>query len=470
MRRRLRRLARWGLVTLAGAACPIMAADAPRRPVPDAAAVAGAEKLVKELYAREFADRTPAGRTALAEKLRKTAAETADDPVARFVLLRESANVWASTGDVTTAFKVIDELSAAYEYDARPAKADALHKAAPAVTAPALAMLMAESAVALCADAMAADEYELAARAIAIAEPAARRSGDSAILADVRARSDELRRIQVQLPKVRQARQTLQERPDDPAANLVVGEFHCFVKGDWDAGLSALAKGTDPALKALATLDATTAAEPAAQVETADAWWNAAERQAPVTRRRMRERAAWWYDRALPQLTGLKKAAAERRIAEAEGQGQGARPVAPTYLASLTPADFKGQHKFGQVGGGTRQAVVVGGRPSPNGLITHPKASGEARTTYRLDGKYRVLEGAVSINDSAGNRGRSTTPLTFKVIADGKTLWASKPLQHSTEVERFRVNVARARELVLVVECPRTDESAHAAWIEPLLK
>ncbi|MBI3877243.1 MAG: hypothetical protein HY300_15015, partial [Verrucomicrobia bacterium] len=40
--------------------------------------------------------------------------------------------------------------------------------------------------------------------------------------------------------------------PDDPGANLAVGQFLCFVKGDWESGLPLLAKSDDNVLKTLA--------------------------------------------------------------------------------------------------------------------------------------------------------------------------------------------------------------------------
>ena len=44
----------------------------------------------------------------------------------------------------------------------------------------------------------------------------------------------------------------LSKSPDDSAANLELGRFYCFDRGDWEKGLSMLALGSDAALKKVA--------------------------------------------------------------------------------------------------------------------------------------------------------------------------------------------------------------------------
>ena len=45
---------------------------------------------------------------------------------------------------------------------------------------------------------------------------------------------------------------TLARTPEDPVANSQMGQFLCFVKGNWDLGLRFIAKGSDAALKSIA--------------------------------------------------------------------------------------------------------------------------------------------------------------------------------------------------------------------------
>jgi hypothetical protein len=111
--------------------------------------------------------------------------------------------------------------------------------------------------------------------------------------------------------------QTLRRDPNDPKANLTAGRFLCFTSGDWAAGLPLLTKGSDATLKALAQGELSKPSEPEDMAKVADDWWAIPEKGAGgVTQAQARRRAAFWYQAALPRLKGLKKTAAEARLAE----------------------------------------------------------------------------------------------------------------------------------------------------------
>ncbi len=101
--------------------------------------------------------------------------------------------------------------------------------------------------------------------------------------------------------------------PDDAAAHLTLGKFECFVLGNWDEGLGHLAQGADATLKAAAALELQAPGE-ASPLQIGDAWWDAAEADAP-DRDALRAHAARWYRRE-GKLTGLKKTRVEKRLAE----------------------------------------------------------------------------------------------------------------------------------------------------------
>ena len=54
---------------------------------------------------------------------------------------------------------------------------------------------------------------------------------------------------------VKAAQLTLEKTPDNPAANLVLGKYFSFVKGDWAKGVPMLALGKDEDFSALAKQD-----------------------------------------------------------------------------------------------------------------------------------------------------------------------------------------------------------------------
>jgi hypothetical protein len=110
--------------------------------------------------------------------------------------------------------------------------------------------------------------------------------------------------------------ETLKKQPDDPDANLGAGKYLCFVKRDWPRGLPHLVKGSDPTLESLAEADLARPGEALKQVKLADRWRKFAESQPGLTKRGILLRAEYWWQRALPNLSGLHKVEAERSLAE----------------------------------------------------------------------------------------------------------------------------------------------------------
>jgi hypothetical protein len=108
--------------------------------------------------------------------------------------------------------------------------------------------------------------------------------------------------------------------------------------------------------------------------------------------------------------------------------------------------------------------------PFEHGVYLHPptsKSSGEA--SYRLEGGYKRLRGAVGIRDDRVFR-RSMSPLTFRLLGDGKELWRSRAaLQTAGEWEAFDVDLTGVDQLTLKVDCPGFHTGAHAAWLDPIL-
>lgn len=104
-----------------------------------------------------------------------------------------------------------------------------------------------------------------------------------------------------------------------------------------------------------------------------------------------------------------------------------------------------------------------------HGVFLHPPTvRSSAQASYALDGGYARLSGAVGVADHKFRR--SMSPLTFKILADGKELWSSQTqLQKCGQWEAFDVDVAGVKELTLLVDCPRLHTGAHGVWLDPKL-
>ena len=121
----------------------------------------------------------------------------------------------------------------------------------------------------------------------------------------------------------------------------------------------------------------------------------------------------------------------------------------------------KGSHGFGPV------EVAVKGVKAKHALSLHPPRNGTAHVVYSLRQQYSQFTGDVAISDAGATP--SESPLTFKILGDGKEIWKSKPLRERGESQSFSVAIQRVQEMKLVVDCPSGNGFAYAVWINPLV-
>lgn len=290
-----------------------------RLAVPDKEARQEAEKKIREIFGREFADaRDPEKKAALAAKLFMQGQETTDDPVARFVLMRLACEMSADAGELTAPLDMVDRMQQLYDVDPLAIKAYLLEKVVgsmqPGAKPAATSQQVVDTAMQLIDEAVATDDFTVAGRFAKAAAAVARKSKDTALLREVTTRNRELDRQKQRFTAAKNALEVLAEDPADAAANLTAGRYYCFDSGNWEKGLPMLAKGNDPVLLKLAERDLATPEDPATQVELADGWWELAEKQPSLIKPAMQARAAYWYSRAVPALAGLDKTRVEKRL------------------------------------------------------------------------------------------------------------------------------------------------------------
>ena len=102
----------------------------------------------------------------------------------------------------------------------------------------------------------------------------------------------EIERLKKRYDAVGKAMKRLAADPADADANLAVGRWHCFIKGNWETGLPLLAKGKDPDLSAVAKQDLAAPKDPKAQMNLGDAWWTLAEKEVAPTKTAVQSRRA----------------------------------------------------------------------------------------------------------------------------------------------------------------------------------
>ncbi|HLJ95029.1 MAG TPA: protein kinase [Gemmataceae bacterium] len=435
--------------------------------VPDAGEQSQAEKVIKDLYKPEYARQRPAE---LADKLFRRAQQSKTEQVENYVLLREARDLAAQGGNARLAFHIIEEMEKRYTIDALEMKADTL-EACRRSASDLQCRVLAEMALGLIPEAVMDSNFDLAARLIHLGREAAKKSGVASVLARVDARDAEVKAHRREHERAEQARVTLQEQPDDAAANLLVGNYLCLVRGEWDEGLPLLARGNDPLLQSLAERDLALPVEANAQVEIGDGWWDKAEKETGLAKENLRGRAKFWYGQAVGRLSGLTKAKVEKRIGEAEKEttptNTAVRPTSlaaskPIFLFDLTQLSLKSANpdRFNQ------GVVTVQGERHSKALSLHPPANGVSQVIYGLGRQYSVFKATVAIEDTPQKQ-PSVTPLTFAVLADGKLRWTSQRLQKSGQTQECRLNVRGVNTLTLLVQCRGPNNRAFAVWVDP---
>ncbi len=282
-------------------------ANEPKAAVPDAAAQAAAAKTIQGIYRDDLKRSTsPEQKLDLARKLRTDGRGTADDPAGRYLLLKMARDLAAGAGDLELAGDVLDDMAECYEMDALEAKAELLIASSKSPQHPddCSAKLNA-----LADDAVAADRYDLAKKVIT----AALTLKDPALRKQTLIHQKEIAETETEFHKLKPTIDSLNNNADDPASNLAVGKFDCLVKGNFEAGLPLLAKGSDKALADLAKLELANPSDPAEQIKIADGWWDTGKRAA-------RLHAKGIYETVLPGLNGITRVKIEKRLQEMEAK------------------------------------------------------------------------------------------------------------------------------------------------------
>lgn len=332
------------------------AAEATKLAVPDEANVAAALANIREVYAEDLAESRPLGPT-LSKLL--SAARKSAKPASKYALLMAAEEKAVQARDFTEASDVIDERAEMFEVDALQGRLDMLREASK--TAGDANDEIYEFAVKVAGDAIDAERFDVATKAAALAghaaavldqqslakavrspfdanasgpgqsSPPARAAGS----ADVSRKGESAKQLRLAVSeckklhqKYEQARAEIEKTPDDQQALEVVGRYLCFVKGDWQGGLRALADGDEGTLRSLAERELALlldgGADPAKVFALAGDWWalaDAPRRSSDLPASAVatvKNHAAGIYERILDKITDpIEAELAKKRIAAA---------------------------------------------------------------------------------------------------------------------------------------------------------
>jgi serine/threonine protein kinase len=170
--------------------------------------------------------------------------------------------------------------------------------------------------LALADEATEADDYEEAERLAKIAQASTTAPTDLAAAAAARARVKEVAALREAYEAIPNAVRALGDKPHhDSDAHLALGRFYALAKGDWDRGLSMLARGSDAKLRTLAQTDLASPANAKATEELGDGYAAQATSESGAAKTNLWCRACYWYEQAEGKLSGPDRTRVQRKVA-----------------------------------------------------------------------------------------------------------------------------------------------------------
>jgi formylglycine-generating enzyme required for sulfatase activity len=309
-----------------------------RQPAPSLEVQQTVVREVDEVYETATA-KTPQEKSKLADKL-AALAEKPDKPEVRFVLWRRASELALEAGEPERMLKLVVRMAEDYELDVLTVQAKMLIRFADDANQADELQSLLKSAGKVIDVALAAEQFVLADELAMAVYRACQKSAGRPYRPEALQRHKDAAQARTRWEEIQKAQAALESNPDDAEAHATVGRWHCFVKGDWEAGLSHLAKGSDATLKALAERELAFPQSAEAQVDLADAWWDTAQQAKAETRTPLWLRAGYWYQQAQPQLTRvLTKTKVAMRLEEIAKLGHPI-PLAASKSPPLAVAPF----------------------------------------------------------------------------------------------------------------------------------
>ncbi|HWE97382.1 MAG TPA: hypothetical protein VG269_25715 [Tepidisphaeraceae bacterium] len=373
-------------VLFVGAASVLVGGDsqsvpAPKIAVPDAVAQRRASQELNSIYGDDIAKaKRPEAKAALAKKLLQAATETKDDPAAKYVILSTARDLAVGGDNADVTFDILSEL-AQYQIDGLKMETDVLAGMSRVTRGSQDALSLANRANSLVDEAISADRYALATQLAELAASWAKMAKNPDAIGQAGRRLDDVREIDSAFARSQKATATLSKTPNDPEASLSLGRFLAFQKGRWDAGLPMLAAGSDPDIKALAGSELANPAGKEKQVELADRWWAAAGKEKGLAQRQIRRHAARWYESALPNLTGLAKAKAEKRLNEIQSAPSASNAEWVDLLKLVKPERDAAAGKWAFEGAALQ--ISRGAAPSRMAIAVEPGKNYELQVEFQ---------------------------------------------------------------------------------------
>jgi WD40 repeat protein len=273
--------------------------------------------VLKEIDATYKVTDTPRSRPTelrdLSDQLLRQGMAARAEPARRFGFLTRARELAASAGEPDRAVEAVIELTRHFDVNGVPLKAEALERVSRSRPTVAAQGALLRQALLVFDEAIAVDDYKLAKQLLQLAQTTSRTLRPPPFGEAIRLRQGQLDHLEGEYRRLRPIVLRLDKNPNDPRANVEMGKFECFQKGEWARGLPMFVLGNDNSLASLAEKELDRPTDPGLQAKLGEDWLDYAP-DARTFRSRAAERANFWFRTALPGLSGSEKAQAEERL------------------------------------------------------------------------------------------------------------------------------------------------------------
>ncbi len=278
---------------------------------PDADQLRAATKLVMDVFREEFsAARTSAQKFTLANRLFREAVET-PGPHNRYALLHLAKGIYAELKEYDYVLAILDTLTQLFATDTSTETLAVLEEASSSTRgAPANRQLY-QTLQRRLNSALKADDYATALRLSKLMERVSGRTSNRELQASAKKLSKEIEEWSIRYEKIATNLTTGETSTASSETKTELGRYFCFLKGDWQTGLPLLNAGSDEKLREYASAELDSSSN---FITIGDQWWEFAEGLEEISGEIVRRHAAEWYDKGLPQLSGLQKSRVEKRL------------------------------------------------------------------------------------------------------------------------------------------------------------
>ncbi|MEX2185142.1 MAG: hypothetical protein WD875_00040 [Pirellulales bacterium] len=282
---------------------------------PDSQRADKATALLKDVYADDLGKAgDAAAKQKLAGKLLAFARDGDNDAAERFAAFQTARDLLIEAAAVAESFEATADLAATFAVDdveLLTETAERLGKSARTLEA---RSALVETSLRLVDETVAAHRFAEADRVLKTAEVVVRLTRKPDLVRSVREAVASTKMRSARWSAYQAALENLKADAADAKAHLVVGRYLLFVDGNWQKALPHLAKSSDEALKSAAAADLAGPTEPDQQIAAAELWEKAGETASGREQQTCQALAAYWYQRALPALTGLRKVKVEKAL------------------------------------------------------------------------------------------------------------------------------------------------------------